>query len=85
MNNKDLNESGGADTVEARGVVVETGKYFQWYNPVAKTVKKEEDATLFRVPLCRWYPTSVSSLTSSGTRTGKVGDTTAAEGAVYQS
>ena len=59
-------------------------KYFQYYNPTIKSVKKEY-MQLFSVPLCRWYPTSLSALTSAAERSSSAGNNTSVEGAVYQS
>lgn len=59
-------------------------KYFQYYNPTIKSVKKEY-MQLFSVPLCRWYPTSLSALTSTAERSSSAGNITSVEGAVYQS
>ena len=59
-------------------------RFFQYYNPTTKSVGKEY-MQLFRVPLCRWYPTSLSALTSTGERKSSVGNITSVEGAVYQS
>lgn len=59
-------------------------KFFQYYNPTIKSVKKEY-MQLFSVPLCRWYPTSLSALTSTAERSSSAGNNTSVEGAVYQS
>jgi hypothetical protein len=65
--------------------VTELGlSHFQYYNPTTKSVKKEY-MQLFRVPLCQWYPTSLSAQTSTGERKSSVGNITSVEGAVYQS
>ena len=80
---KGLYDEKGQDGLPA-GVTALGLKYFQYYNPTIKSVKKEY-MQLFRVPLCRWYPTSLSALTSTAARSSSAGNNTSVEGAVYQS
>lgn len=80
---KGLYDEKGNDGLPA-GVTALGLRYFQYYNPTIKSVKKEYKQ-LFRVPLCRWYPTSLSALTSTGGRKSSAGNITSVEGAVYQS
>jgi hypothetical protein len=80
---KDLYDEKGQDGLPA-GVTALGLKYFQYYNPTKKSVEKEYKP-LFSVPLCRWYPTSLSALTSTAERSSSAGNNTSVEGAVYQS
>lgn len=80
---KNLYDAKGNDGLPA-GVTALGLKYFQYYNPTTKSVKNEY-MQLFRVPLCRWYPTSLSALTSEAERSSSAGNITSVEGAVYQS
>ena len=80
---KGLYDEKGQDGLPA-GVTALGLKYFQYYNPTIKSVKKEY-MQLFSVPLCRWYPTSLSALTSTAARSSSAGNNTSVEGAVYQS
>ena len=80
---KNLYDAKGNDGLPT-GVTALGLKYFQYYNPTIKSVKKEYKP-LFRVPLCRWYPTSLSAMTSAAERSSSAGNITSVEGAVYQS
>lgn len=80
---KGLYDEKGNDGLPA-GVTALGLRCFQYYNPTTKSVE-DEYMQLFRVPLCRWYPTSLSALTSTGERKSSVGNITSVEGAVYQS
>lgn len=80
---KNLYDEKGNDGLPT-GVTALGLRYFQYYNPTTKSVEKEY-MQLFRVPLCRWYPTSLSALTSTAERNSSAGDNTSVEGAVYQS
>ena len=80
---KNLYDAKGNDGLPT-GVTALGLKYFQYYNPTIKSVKKEYKP-LFRVPLCRWYPTSLSAMTSTAERSSSAGNITSVEGAVYQS
>ena len=80
---KGLYDEKGNDGLPA-GVTALGIRLFQYYNPTTKSVNKEY-MQLFRVPLCRWYPTSLSALTSTGERESSVGNITSVEGAVSQS
>lgn len=80
---KGLYDEKGQDGLPA-GVTALGLKFFQYYNPTIKSVKKEY-MQLFSVPLCRWYPTSLSALTSAAARSSSAGNNTSVEGAVYQS
>ena len=80
---KNLYDAKGNDGLPT-GVTALGLRHFQYYNPTTKSVEKEY-MQLFRVPLCRWYPTSLSALTSTGERKSSVGNITSVEGAVYQS
>ena len=80
---KNLYDEKGNDGLPT-GVTALGLRYFQYYNPTTKSVNKKY-MQLFRVPLCRWYPTSLSARTSTGERKSSVGNITSVEGAVYQS
>ena len=80
---KNLYDEKGQDGLPT-GVTALGLKYFQYYNPTKKSVEKEYKP-LFSVPLCRWYPTSLSALTSTAERSSSAGNNTSVEGAVYQS
>lgn len=80
---KGLYDEKGQDGLPA-GVTALGLKWFQYYNPTIKSVKKEY-MQLFSVPLCRWYPTSLSALASTAERSSSAGNNTSVEGAVYQS
>ena len=80
---KGLYDEKGQDGLPT-GVTALGLKFFQYYNPTIKSVKKEY-MQLFSVPLCRWYPTSLSALTSTAERKSSAGNNTSVEGAVYQS
>ena len=80
---KNLYDAKGNDGLPA-GVTALGLKFFQYYNPTKKSVEKEYKP-LFSLPLCRWYPTSLSALTSTAERSSSAGNITSVEGAVYQS
>ena len=80
---KGLYDEKGEDGLPA-GVTALGLKYFQYYDPTIKSLEKK-DMQLFSVPLCRWYPTSLSALTSTAERSSSAGNNTSVEGAVYQS
>lgn len=80
---KNLYDAKGNDGLPT-GVTALGLRHFEYYNPTTKSVNKEY-MQLFRVPLCRWYPTSLSARTSTGERKSSVGNNTSVEGAVYQS
>ena len=80
---KNLYDAKGNDGLPT-GVTALGLRHFQYYNPTTKSVNKEY-MQLFRVPLCRWYPTSLSALTSDAERSSSAGNNTSVEGAVYQS
>lgn len=80
---KGLYDEKGQDGLPA-GVTALGIKFFQYYDPTIKSVEKK-DMQLFSVPLCRWYPTSLSALASTAERSSSAGNNTSVEGAVYQS